>query len=36
MNGQCVDQLALQPGLLKQAIRHAMTRMSIGLAGQVD
>jgi AcrR family transcriptional regulator len=36
MNGQCVDQLALQPGVMKQAIRHAMNRMSIALAGRVD
>jgi AcrR family transcriptional regulator len=31
MNGQCVDRLELKPGVLKQAVRHAMERMGAGL-----
>jgi AcrR family transcriptional regulator len=34
MNGQCIDKLGLKARLLKQAVRHAMGRMSIGLAGE--
>jgi AcrR family transcriptional regulator len=33
MNGQCIDRLALRPKLLKQAVRHAMDRVAMGLAG---
>jgi len=34
MNGQCIDKLGLKARLLKQAVGHAMCRMSIGLAGE--
>jgi AcrR family transcriptional regulator len=35
MNGQCLDRLELKAKVLKQAVRHAMDRMSLGLrAGQ--
>jgi AcrR family transcriptional regulator len=33
MNGNCIDKLDLKPKVLKQAVRHAMERMGIGLAG---
>ncbi len=33
MNGQCIDSLDLKAKVLKQAVRHAMDRMGIGLAG---
>ena len=32
MNGQCIEQLGLKARVLKSAIRHAMDRMSSGLA----
>jgi AcrR family transcriptional regulator len=32
MNGQCIDKLGLKARVLKQAVRHAMDRMSVGLA----
>jgi AcrR family transcriptional regulator len=35
MNGQCIDKLELKAKVLKQAVRHAMDRMSLGLAGKV-
>lgn len=35
MNGQCVDKLDLKAKVLKQAVRHAMDRMGLGLAGKV-
>ena len=35
MNGPCIGQIELKATVLKQAVRHAMARMSIGLAGQV-
>ena len=35
MNGQCIDRIELKSTVLKQAVRHAMARMSIGLAGQI-
>lgn len=35
MNGQCVDKLDLKAKLLKQAVRHAMDRMGIGLAAKI-
>jgi AcrR family transcriptional regulator len=34
MNGQCIDRLDLKARVRKQAVRHAMHRMGIGLAGQ--
>jgi AcrR family transcriptional regulator len=33
MNGPCIDRLDVKARVLKQAIRHAMERMSVGLAG---
>lgn len=33
MNGQCIDMLDLQAGVLKQAVRHATDRMRTGLIG---
>jgi AcrR family transcriptional regulator len=33
MSGHCIDKLGLKPKVLKQAVRHAMERMGIGLAG---
>lgn len=35
MNGPCIDKLDLKAKVLKQAIRHAMDRMNIGLAGKL-
>ncbi len=35
MNGQCIDKLDLKANVLKQAVRHSMQRMGIGLAGKV-
>lgn len=35
MNGQCIDRLDLKARVLKHAVRHAMDRMSIGLAGKI-
>ena len=35
MNGQCIDKLDLKASVLKQAVRHAMERMGIGLAGKI-
>jgi AcrR family transcriptional regulator len=35
MNGQCIDKLGLKAKVLKQAVRHAMDRMGIGLAGTI-
>ena len=35
MNGPCIGQIELKATVLKQAVRHAMARMGIGLAGQV-
>lgn len=35
MNGQCIDKLDLKARVLKQAVRHTMDRMSIGLAGKI-
>jgi AcrR family transcriptional regulator len=35
MNGQCIDKLELKAKVLKRAVRHAMDRMGVGLAGQV-
>jgi AcrR family transcriptional regulator len=35
MNNQCIDKLDLKARVLKQAVRHAMDRMRIGLAGKV-
>jgi AcrR family transcriptional regulator len=32
MNGQCIDKLGLKTKILKQAVGHAMDRMSVGLA----
>jgi AcrR family transcriptional regulator len=32
MNGQCIDKLGLHAKVLKQAVRHAMDRMGVGLA----
>ncbi len=34
MNGQCIDKLDLKSKVLKQAVRHAMDRMGVGLSGQ--
>jgi AcrR family transcriptional regulator len=36
MSGQCIDKLNLKPRVLKQAVQHAMGRLRIGLAGEVD
>lgn len=33
MNGPCIDKLGIEATVLKGAIRHAMHRMGIGLAG---
>ncbi|RPH43686.1 MAG: TetR/AcrR family transcriptional regulator [Burkholderiales bacterium] len=33
MNGQCLDRLELRAKVVRQAVRHAMDRMSAGLAG---
>jgi AcrR family transcriptional regulator len=35
MNGQCIDRLDLKAKVLKQAVRHAMSRMAIGLAAKL-
>jgi AcrR family transcriptional regulator len=35
MNGQCIRMIDLKARVLKQAVRHAMNRMGIGLAGKV-
>lgn len=35
MNGPCVDKLGLKATVLKRAVRHAMDRLGIGLAGKV-
>ncbi len=35
MNGQCIDRLDLRAKVLKQAVRHAMDRMGVALAGKV-
>jgi AcrR family transcriptional regulator len=35
MNGQCIDKLDLKPRVLKQAVRHTMDRMGVGLAGKL-
>lgn len=35
MNGQCIDKLDLKASVLKRAVRHAMDRMGIGLAGKI-
>jgi len=35
MNGQCINQLDLRTTVLRQTVRHAMERMTIGLAGKV-
>lgn len=32
MNGPCIDKIDLKPRVLKHAMRHAMDRMSVGLA----
>jgi AcrR family transcriptional regulator len=34
MNGPCVDHLDVKAKVLKQAVRHAMERMRVGLAGE--
>jgi AcrR family transcriptional regulator len=33
MNGPCIDHLDVKAKVLKQAVRHAMERMRVGLAG---
>jgi hypothetical protein len=35
MNGQCIDKLGLKTSVIKRAVRHAMTRMGVGLSGEV-
>lgn len=35
MNGECIDRLELRAKVLKQAVRHAMDRLSVGLSGKV-
>jgi hypothetical protein len=35
MNGQCIDKLDLKASVLKKAVRHAMERMGMGLAGKM-
>jgi AcrR family transcriptional regulator len=35
MNGQCIGELDLKATVLKQAVRHAMERMGIGLSGKM-
>ena len=35
MNGQCIGELNLNANVLKRAVRHAMDRMGIGLAGEM-
>jgi AcrR family transcriptional regulator len=35
MSGQCIDKLDLKARVLKQAVRHAMARMGIGLSGKL-
>jgi hypothetical protein len=35
MNGQCIDKLDLKASVLKKAVRHAMERMGMGLAGRM-
>jgi AcrR family transcriptional regulator len=35
MNGPCIDRLDLEARVLKRAVRHAMDRMGIGLAGKL-
>jgi AcrR family transcriptional regulator len=34
MNGPCIGQLGLKPAVLRQAVRHAMGRMGVGLVGK--
>lgn len=34
MNGPCIDRLDVKAKVLKQAVRHAMERMSVGLTGE--
>lgn len=34
MNGPCIDHLDVKAKVLKQAVRHAMERMRVGLAGE--
>jgi AcrR family transcriptional regulator len=34
MNGPCIDRLDVKAKVLKQAVRHAMDRMRVGLAGE--
>jgi AcrR family transcriptional regulator len=36
MSGQCLDKLNLKAKVLKQAVRHAMCRMGVGLAANLD
>jgi hypothetical protein len=33
--GPCIDKKDLRVKVLKQAVRHAMTRMGMGLAGKL-
>jgi AcrR family transcriptional regulator len=35
MNGQCIDRLDLKARVIKQAVRHSMHRMGIGLASEI-
>ena len=35
MNGECIDKLDIKAAVLKRAVRHAMGRMGIGLAGKM-
>lgn len=35
MNGQCIDKLDIKAAVLKKAMRHAMDRMGLGLAGKI-
>jgi hypothetical protein len=35
MNGQCIDRLDLNAEGLEQAVRHAMSRMAVGLAAKL-
>jgi AcrR family transcriptional regulator len=35
MNGPCVDRLGVQPGVLQQAVGHAMARAGLGLAAGI-
>jgi AcrR family transcriptional regulator len=36
MNGPCIDKLDLKARVLKRAVRHAMDRMGVGLAGAAE